>query len=190
MSTVTPFLNLIKAAIGEKYSLPTTNGNLDKIDAQFVKDSKAKQANFSMVQARTSTVGAGVNFGHLKVDNGRGNTNPNNDFCTITNTGTLGNSNEAGKITITKEGIYNLSANYTATSSPGALSFAISIAKIETGVEKITMSRDAVYGDWEANVSETGRHLKVGDIISGYQANGNGATWACGLKITYVGDNS
>jgi hypothetical protein len=191
MSTVTTYLNLVKPANTENFSRATYNTNLDLIDAYAVANKKARNACYNMKLPRTSTAGLGVNWGHLQLDTGRdgsGKQNINNDFSVVDNTGTAGQSSEKGRVRITKEGIYALSGYYSSTSNPGSLNFAVAIEKVEGGSDKITMNRPGTYGDWEAVVGRTGVYLKVGDYITGYQANSNASTWAIGLNITYLGE--
>lgn len=63
MSTVTPKLNLVKAATVEQYSLATTNNNLDKIDAEAVSNEALIKTAMKIIGVH----GASATFGTIPV---------------------------------------------------------------------------------------------------------------------------
>lgn len=60
MSTVTSYLNLVKAAIGEQYSLTTTNNNLDSID-DHLKNVVQKMARGRLAWKSNDSANTGLN---------------------------------------------------------------------------------------------------------------------------------
>lgn len=183
MSTVTPYLNLVKPAPLENFSRATYNTNLDLIDAEALLRKKAKNARFSMIAVKTGApAGNGITLGPLQIDPTKPLWQSNNDFCVVDNTpdNTAGST---GRIRITKAGIYNISGGYIPSTNPGNMNWALTASG-----DKITMNRIGVYGDWEAVVSANGIYMAVGAFIEGYQANSGGVNWFCWINVTYVGE--